>query len=550
MARLEWNDAAWQTPAAISVAYLLFGAAWIVFSDWAVTQLFGLSALTALAQLSKGLLFVAGSGAFIYWLVARRDRSIERREARIRTDRSRIEELRSEVQESEQLLRTILGNIMETVLLTDDEGRFTYVCPNVSFIFAYSPEEVEEMGSIDALLGEEFPLDDLEGWDLIQNIEHEVVDADGQTHTVLVTVKSVEIESGSVLYSIRDVSERKAQEDRFKAYVENSSDVFTVIDREREVEYVSPSVERILGYEPGELIGRDPLELVHPEDRGELREVFEDVATAPTDTTVSVQYRTRHADGPWVWTESRLTAPGKEGVGEFVINTRDVSDLREREGRLSVLDRVLRHNIRNKLNIVLGASEDLKERLGAEERERLSLVEDATQDLLRLSEKARRFDTVIRAGHSTAEPTDLVEIARRVVAEKRLEYPDVEFRTHFPEEAWVSAHEAFELALGELVDNASLHSNQESPTIDVEIDADGGTTTITVADFGPGIPDMDRQAVLRGEETPLEHGMNIGLWLVRWTIDNSDGTLSVSENAPTGTRVEARLPSVDSTPAD
>lgn len=540
----------WHTPAAITAIYLVFGAAWIVVSDWAVTRLFGLSELTVLAQLSKGLLFVVGSGVFIYWLLWRRDRSIERRDSRIRDDRSRIRALRSEVEESEQLLSVIMENVVETVLLTDDEGRFTYVCPNVNYVFGYSAEDVRQMGTVQSLLGDEFPPTGVADGAVFENIEHEVEDADGRSRTVLVTVKSVDIASGSTLYSVRDISERKAQEERFRTYVENSSDVITVLDERRVLKYVSPSVTRVFGYEPEEVIGRNAFELIHPQDREALVELLAEVDAGSTDTTVSAQYRTRHADGSWVWTESRLTAPGNDSVGEYVVNSRDVSDLREREGRLSVLDRVLRHNIRNKLNIVLGATEHLADGVGPDGRDQLALVRSATEDLLALSEKARRFDSAIRREQASPEPTDVVQTVRHVVAEKRLEYPAVEFRTRVPDEAWVLVHDAFELALGELLDNAVLYAEDDSPTIDVEIEVEDSTTVVTVADYGPGIPDMDRQVVLEGEETPLRHGMNIGLWLVRWTLDNSDGTLAIHENDPTGTRVEARLPSVEPAAAD
>ena len=395
------------------------------------------------------------------------------------------------------------------------------------------------MERIDALLGESFPPTALGDTNVVENVEHEDVDADGRTHTVLVTVRSVDIEAGSVLYSVRDITTRKAQEERFRAYVENSSDVFTVIDADRTVEYVSPSVERILGYRPAELIDRDPLELVHPDDRGEVVEVIESVDEVSAETTISVRYRTRHADDSWVWTESRLTTAGQVLDGELVVNTRDVTELREREGRLSVLDRVLRHNLRNKLNVVLGAVEKLEEELDGEGRESLDLVATATEDLLRISEKARRFDSAIRRSAGPTAPIDLAATARRVVEEKRLEYPDAEIRTAFPPTAWVRAGDSIGLAMAELVDNAVLHAEAAAATVEVAIEVGDATATLAVSDAGPGIPEMDRAVVRRGKESPLEHGMNIGLWLVRWTVDNSDGTLEVLENEPTGTRIEA-----------
>lgn len=61
-----------------------------------------------------------------------------------------------------------------------------------------------------------------------------------------------------------------------------------------------------------------------------------------------------------------------------------------------------------------------------------------------------------------------------------------------------------------------------------------------VADKGPGIGPDERAVILSGEETPLQHGSGVGLWLVKWVVRNVGGTLSFGDGP--GTTVEIELP--------
>ncbi|WP_115863081.1 bacterio-opsin activator domain-containing protein [Halorussus litoreus] len=125
-------------------------------------------------------------------------------------ERARLE---AELRESEELHRVTLNNMTDTVLVTDDDGEFTYVCPNVHFIFGYSAEEIHELGSIDALLGEElFDRGRLDTEGVLTNVECTATDKDGREHALLVNVRQVSIQDGTVLYSCRDITKRKQRE--------------------------------------------------------------------------------------------------------------------------------------------------------------------------------------------------------------------------------------------------------------------------------------------------------------------------------------------------
>lgn len=122
-------------------------------------------------------------------------------------------ELERDLRQSEELHRVTLNNMTDTILITDETGEYTYVCPNVHFIFGYTSEEIYEQGSIADLLGEDiFESEDLAQQGVLKNIECTATDKAGREHTLLVNVREVSIQDGTHLYSCRDITKRKQRE--------------------------------------------------------------------------------------------------------------------------------------------------------------------------------------------------------------------------------------------------------------------------------------------------------------------------------------------------
>ena len=131
--------------------------------------------------------------------------------------------LERELRESEELHRVTLNNMTDTVLITDEDGAYTYVCPNVHFIFGYTAEEIHEQERIDELLGEElFDRQALAEEGVLKNIECTATDKAGREHTLLVNVREVSIQGGSLLYSCRDITKRKQREAALTALQETA----------------------------------------------------------------------------------------------------------------------------------------------------------------------------------------------------------------------------------------------------------------------------------------------------------------------------------------
>jgi len=216
-------------------------------------------------------------------------------------------------------------------------------------------------------------------------------------------------------------------------------------------------------------------------------------------------------------------------VGRFVL-LRDITELevlREHEQRLSVLNRVLRHNLRNELNVVLGEGELLAESVSPEDAKRVRSILDSADRMLDISEKARHIESTI--GRTATETVDLARIVATVADRLAEANPDAAVSVDGPTEAWVGTVGQRQLAVAiiNVGENAVQHNPTASATVRFQVEQHTATVELTVVDDGPGIPEMERAAIEQETETPLVHGSGLGLWLVRWVVQASGGELRI-----------------------
>ncbi|WP_440770901.1 PAS domain-containing sensor histidine kinase [Natronorubrum sp. DTA28] len=133
-----------------------------------------------------------------------------------------------------------------------------------------------------------------------------------------------------------ELSTARERASHFSGLIENASDLFTVLDENGFVQYQSPSISDILGYEQDELVGEYAFDYIHPDDTNRAAEVFFDIVTSETSRAGRAVFRFRHADGSWISLEAvgqslpTDTPIGSDGDGrEFVITSRDITEIRE-----------------------------------------------------------------------------------------------------------------------------------------------------------------------------------------------------------------------------
>ncbi|WP_363467310.1 PAS domain S-box protein [Halogeometricum borinquense] len=381
------------------------------------------------------------------------------------------------------------------------------------------------------------------------HIDYRIVRDDGVERWISARGKLLTDSSGTpvrLLGVVIDITEQKEREQELKQYeriVETASDPIYALDGTGQFVLVNEALAEALGCSKEELVGSNIVDRLEPADvEASLRHIM---ALARGESDVSpMELSLLTPDGMRDYEVNiSLAGEGEEADAPRTVGVaRDVTDIREHERRLSVLDRVLRHNIRNKLNIILAYSRSLMEYPDETVQSHADGIRDAGEALASISESARQFKASTHPTQSRLYTADIADCVNRVADEARLQFPHATIKVDQEAELQAEVHEAFELALTELVENGIKHSDHAEPTVEITVEKCESTVSVQVRDDGPGLDDMERDVILNGEETALEHGSGLGLWLVRWTIDNSGGTIDVRDNDPTGTVVEARIP--------
>ncbi|PSP52916.1 histidine kinase [Halobacteriales archaeon QH_7_68_42] len=312
--------------------------------------------------------------------------------------------------------------------------------------------------------------------------------------------------------------------------VDDMDDEVLILDAEGRVVDLNPAAERLLGTTTDEAVGR-PLAAVD-------RAFGEAVAALETG---QAELELDGADGRRYYDARVSTLEGAyPTTSGRVVSLRDVTDRRQREQRLDVLNRLLRHNLRNEMNVVGGNVELLAEDLDAADptvRKRLAHIEETIDTMVERGEKVGRLSRDLDG--DGRERVSLAPTVRDAVSRVRENAPGATVTVEVPEGVVVAGGRALELAIEELVENAVEHGD---PPVTVTAAATGdGYAELRVADEGPGIARQERAVIEKGRETDLEHGSGVGLWLVLWAVREYGGTVGFDDRTD-GTTVVVRLP--------
>jgi PAS domain S-box-containing protein len=371
---------------------------------------------------------------------------------------------------------------------------------------------------------------------------------DGESFWAELSASPVELDGEScVLSTVRDVTDRKRRRDELGRFEELVEHVPTGIFRAHDDPdgtflEVNPTMVDLFGADDRGRLLSTPVTDIYA-DQNDRREFFDAVAESGV---VTEKLELRTLDGETFWgllTFCRFDpADGEsyiDGAIKDVTETREYQRvLEEQNERLELLNRIVRHDIRNDMQLIQGMTDLLDTAVGETNRPQLETVRSRTDHVIELTDvMGELMETLVAEADSTLEPVQLSYVLNREVREAQSSYPDAAIRSrgNVPL-VEIVANDMLGSVFRNLLNNAVQHSDREEPTVTVSAAVEGDDVIVRVTDDGPGIPDDRKETVFGKGEKGLESaGTGLGLHLVYTLVDHYGGEVWIEDNDPRGT---------------
>lgn len=448
----------------------------------------------------------------------------------LRLNLTEISTLQEHLQESEKHYREIVETAADMIYELDETGKFFFANSLLQSVSGFTQQELQQMMYWDLVHPEhlkrvvDFYRKQLKEAKLTTYLEFPIITRWGKEIWVGQNSRMFFKENGwvwKVSVHARDITELKQVqgklEEREKLYrliSNNSRDLITLYapDENATRLYISPSSKEILGYEPEELIGKSPYELIIPEDVARLKS--NPHASTLSGKSVTAEYRIRKKDGTVIWMESN-THPIMNNAGKvdgFQVSARDITERKQSEFELikekeraeeatkakSNFLSMMSHEIRTPMNAIIGLTNWLLQGEPRREQvESLKLLKFSGENLLTIINDILDFNK-IEAGKLTLEYTDF-ELRSLVfnihnMLEQRAKDKGISIHVEYDKDLPVMVN-GDKVRIGQIVtnllSNAIKFTEQGYVEVSVQLVSNkNGTSVITfkVKDTGVGIP--------------------------------------------------------------
>ena len=379
----------------------------------------------------------------------------------------------------------------------------------------------------------------------------------------------------------RDTTERKQveqalrqSEERFRSLIENALDIIMILDPDGTIGYVSPSVEKVLGYAVTDLVGENVNAFIHPEDLP-IAQSFPQVTLRDRLTNNSqaeilnpIEFRHRHQDGSWRILEA-ISQPFADSAATLrvMVNARDITERKrldeiwlalEREKELSELKTrffsMASHEFRTPLSTALAAAQVLEnsqqEWDNTEKRLRnLHRIQDSVRNMVQLLDDILTINRA-ETGKLAFNPKSLALEAycRHFVEEMQLNAGNLHqltFSCQGKSQHVCLDEKLLRSMLSNLLSNAIKYSPQGG-NISLSLEFQSGNLIIKVQDQGIGILMEDQKQLFepfhRGKNVKTISGTGLGLVVVKKCVDLHQGNISISSEVGRGTTCVINIP--------
>ncbi len=308
---------------------------------------------------------------------------------------------------------------------------------------------------------------------------------------------------------------------------DRARDGIVVLDGKYNVVDLNDRAGAILDAEPDRLLGR-PVGTVLPEL---------DVEAAQPDREARSVYRPQDGTEAYDVTRSRVADAHGRHVGEL-ITLHDISDYLRQQQRLEVVNRVLRHNIRSAIQVILGNAEALAVEGGDP---RVQSITTKANEIDEYTEDIRQILDLFERGRRGQPNVPLDRLIENAIDSLRTEYPEVTVHADIEADG-VRVEGLLEEILWNVLENAARHNTDSDPELWITADVSDDDVQVVVEDNGPGIQEDELALLREGAESPLRHGSGVGLAIVVWGTELVGGDITFARNDPSGTVVTLEIP--------
>lgn len=312
--------------------------------------------------------------------------------------------------------------------------------------------------------------------------------------------------------------------------------------------YANAAFERLTGYRTEEVLGRNMRFL---QGMGTDAGTVEAIKGAIGDERpISVTILNYRKDGSRFWNRLDI-APVRDKAGKvtaFVGFQSDVTDQKINQQRLTVLNRLIRHNLSNDINVIDGFTDILLEDVDDRElRRALEKIKGSAEELKALGDDASRIERMLsRNEDGQGGVWDIGDTLASIRAKFEQDHPEIDISLDVDDGPWYVRGVGFDEAMRELVANAVIHNRGKDRCVDITIgprEPHNDRVVVKIEDNGPGLPPGTVDILENGEETPLQHTDGLGLWMVSWLVENMGGNIDITSAKDDGTVVRVTLPS-------
>lgn len=479
------------------------------------------------------------------------DASEDSRRVGVIRDISERMERRQELRQYETLFETV----RDKLYTIDEDGYVEMVSQSLAETLGYDIDELQGNHVSEFLTDETVTDGERRILDLLVTPESVSSTYEGTLESRDGAQTPVEIELSLLPYddhfngtvgAVRDISERQQREEELRIFRKALTDAgigLAMYDESGRFEYVNDHYAQLLGRTPEDIQAAPVWEAFEELNRQTFDSYWRSFALGETRTEATEH---RRDDGSTVPVETVTTAVEVDGIEHRILTVREITERQERRQQSEVLQRLIRHNLRNDLTVILGHSGMLEDDLDGTNAEVAEKIDETANQLRGLTETAQKAQEII-GREIVRKPIDVVSLLEDEIRSLETEF-DVAVETDLPQAEFVLADAPLREAFHELLVNAVEHSDSAVPSISVRMAPAtdrSGWIDIEIADDGPGIPENEVATLTAGEETPLQHGSGIGLWIIHWAVTRYGGDLEFETGPEGGSLVRIRLPLAD-----